>query len=42
MQKELLVFLSLWSLASFYAIAQFLGIELPNPTDLINAVFSVK
>lgn len=39
---ELAVFIGLWSLASFLAIAQFIGVELPNPTDLLNAVFSPK
>jgi len=42
MRKELLVFLVLWSLASFLAVAQFLGIELPNPTELLNTVFTAK
>ena len=42
MWKELTVFLGLWSFASFLAIAQFMGMELPNPTELINAVFAAK
>jgi hypothetical protein len=42
MRKELLVFLVLWSLASFLAVAQFMGMELPNPTDLINNIFAAK
>jgi len=42
MWKELLVFLGLWSVASFFAIAQFIGMELPNPTELLNAIFAAK
>jgi len=42
MRKELIVFLVLWSLASFLAVAQFMGMELPNPTDLINNIFAAK
>jgi hypothetical protein len=42
MWRELLVFLGLWAFGSFLAVAQFLGLELPNPTDLISAIFSFK
>jgi hypothetical protein len=42
MWKELAVFLGLWSMASFMAIAQLTGLELPNPTDIINAIFAPK
>jgi hypothetical protein len=40
--KELIVFLGLWSVASFLAIAQLTGLALPNPTELINAIFTPK
>ncbi|MCW3489294.1 hypothetical protein [Dethiobacter alkaliphilus] len=39
MWKELIVFLGLWAIASSLAVAQFIGIDLPNPTDLLNAIF---
>lgn len=42
MWKELAVFLGLWFIASFMAIAQFIGLELPNITDIINAIFAPK
>ncbi|MDW7651886.1 MAG: hypothetical protein SCK29_04840 [Bacillota bacterium] len=42
MWKELAAFLTLWALGSFMAIAQVTGLELPNPTDLINAIFAPK
>ncbi|MHB1256371.1 MAG: hypothetical protein ACYCXI_09190 [Dethiobacteraceae bacterium] len=42
MWKELLVFLGLWSVASFLAVAQFMGVELPNPTQLLNSIFAAK
>jgi hypothetical protein len=42
MWKELFFFTGLWSIASFMAVAQFIGLELPNPTDLINAIFAPK
>lgn len=40
--RELIVFLVLWSMGSFLALAQFIGIELPNPTELIQAIFGPK
>ncbi|MCR3921765.1 MAG: hypothetical protein NUK65_04495 [Firmicutes bacterium] len=33
--RELAVFFTLWSFASFLAIAQVIGLELPNPIELI-------
>lgn len=39
---ELTVFVGLWSFASFLAVAQFLGADLPNPTVLLNAIFMPK
>lgn len=38
--KELAVFLVLWGLASSMAVAQFLGVELPNITEFLNAIFA--
>jgi hypothetical protein len=40
--KELAVFLLLWSFSSAYAVAIFMGVELPNPTDLLAAIFAPK
>ena len=37
--KELIVFLGLWSIASLLAVAHVIGVELPNPTDIINTIF---
>lgn len=38
--KELAVFIFLWAVGSFIALSVVLGIELPNPTDLLNAIFA--
>lgn len=40
--KELAVFLFLWSVGSFVAMSVFMGIELPNPTDIVNAIFAPR
>lgn len=42
MWRELIAFLGLWSIASFLAVAHFTGLELPNPTDILNAIFAPK
>ncbi|EEG78078.1 hypothetical protein [Dethiobacter alkaliphilus] len=39
MWKELIVFLGLWAIASSLAVAQFIGVDLPNPTDILHAIF---
>ena len=39
MWRELLVFLLIWSFGSFLAVAAVIGMELPNPNDLISAIF---
>ncbi|MBS4030143.1 MAG: hypothetical protein KGZ63_01785 [Clostridiales bacterium] len=38
--KELAVFLFLWAAGSFVSLSVVLRIELPNPTDIINAIFA--
>jgi hypothetical protein len=38
---ELGAFLFLWVLAAFLSGAAVLGLELPNPTDLLTAVFGI-
>ncbi|MBT9171664.1 MAG: hypothetical protein DDT21_00032 [Syntrophomonadaceae bacterium] len=38
---ELGAFLFLWALAAFLSGAAVLGAELPNPTDLLTAVFGL-
>jgi hypothetical protein len=38
--RELAVFLFLWLLGSLFSFAVVTGIELPNPTDIINAIFA--
>lgn len=40
--RELIVFLMLWSLGSFLAVAQFIGMELPNPTEILQNIFGPK
>ncbi len=39
MWKEVAALLFFWSVASFLAVAAVIGLELPNPTDLLNAIF---
>lgn len=36
--RELTVFLLLWGAASALAVAQFTGVELPNPIELISTI----
>jgi hypothetical protein len=38
---ELGAFLFLWVLAAFLSGAAVLGVELPNPTDLLTALFAI-
>lgn len=38
---ELGAFLFLWTLAAFLSGAAVLGVELPNPTDLLTAIFGL-
>lgn len=38
--RELAVFVFLWAIGSFVSLSVVLGIELPNPTDLLNAIFA--
>jgi hypothetical protein len=40
--RELVVYFMLWTLGSFLAVAVVAGIELPNPVDLITAVFGPR
>ncbi len=42
MWKELAALLFFWSVASFMAVAAVIGLELPNPTDLLNAIFELR
>jgi hypothetical protein len=39
MWRELAVFLLIWSFGSFLSVAAVTGMELPNPNDLITAIF---
>jgi len=41
MWGELGAFLFLWAFAAFLSGAAVLGMELPNPTDLLTAVFGL-
>jgi hypothetical protein len=41
MWREAAVLLLIWSAGSFMAVAAVTGLELPNPNDLINAIFDI-
>ncbi len=42
MWRELAVFISLWLLGSYISYAIVTGIEVPNPTHFINAIFRLR